>query len=428
MALPVPPRIIEAFASNGGIYNLIPTSQPVSPLNAASLDQGFPAITMQPEISGGLPPLGPDMNGILFMLSSHVVWLEGGMPYQWDATFAAAIGGYPIGAVLGSSDGTSIWYNTTAANSTNPDAGGAGWVPLLSYGEASIALTNANVTLTAAQYRRYFIEVHGTLTGNVQLILPAFLQSWLVINNCTGGFTVTAKTASGTGILIPQGGAAAPTSIYGDGVNIQTTGISTAGLAPINSPTFTGTPAAPTPPGGNNTTRLATTQFVQTAIAPLASLAALAAAVAPLAPLASPVLTGVPLSTTNASPTDSSAQIATDQFVQAAILAAGHGAVGTKGYVKIGTIIIQWGQIPAQSDSAYHTLTFAGGGGIAFPNHIYGVLVAPHQGAANAAIANAGTSVLASRNWLLASFDYIMSSNWNIGVIGIPGFYIAVGD
>lgn len=36
--------------------------------------------------------------------------------------------------------------------------------------------------------------------------------------------------------------------------------------APIASPTFTGTPAAPTAPAGNNTTRLATTAFVQTAV------------------------------------------------------------------------------------------------------------------------------------------------------------------
>lgn len=38
--------------------------------------------------------------------------------------------------------------------------------------------------------------------------------------------------------------------------------------APINSPTFTGTPLAPTATTGTNTTQLATTEFVQTEIAP----------------------------------------------------------------------------------------------------------------------------------------------------------------
>lgn len=36
--------------------------------------------------------------------------------------------------------------------------------------------------------------------------------------------------------------------------------------APIASPTFTGTPAAPTPTAGDNTTKLATTQFVSDAV------------------------------------------------------------------------------------------------------------------------------------------------------------------
>ena len=39
------------------------------------------------------------------------------------------------------------------------------------------------------------------------------------------------------------------------------------GLAPLNSPTFTGTPKAPTPGTGDSSTDIATTQFVQTAIA-----------------------------------------------------------------------------------------------------------------------------------------------------------------
>jgi hypothetical protein len=40
-------------------------------------------------------------------------------------------------------------------------------------------------------------------------------------------------------------------------------------LAPLANPTFTGTPAAPTPAGGTNTTQIATTAFIQAAIASL---------------------------------------------------------------------------------------------------------------------------------------------------------------
>ena len=42
--------------------------------------------------------------------------------------------------------------------------------------------------------------------------------------------------------------------------------ISTTGLAPLSSPTFTGTPAAPTAAGATNTTQIATTAMVQAAI------------------------------------------------------------------------------------------------------------------------------------------------------------------
>jgi hypothetical protein len=65
--------------------------------------------------------------------------------------------------------------------------------------------------------------------------------------------------------------------------------------APLTSPTFTGTPTLPTgtiavtQSAGNNTTAVATTAFVQTAISPLATSADVAAI---YAPLASPTFTG----------------------------------------------------------------------------------------------------------------------------------------
>jgi hypothetical protein len=64
-----------------------------------------------------------------------------------------------------------------------------------------------------------------------------------------------------------------PTHGFGqpDAVTIaqsQVTGLSASlsGLSPISSPTFTGIPAAPTATAGTNTTQIATTAFVATAI------------------------------------------------------------------------------------------------------------------------------------------------------------------
>jgi hypothetical protein len=79
------------------------------------------------------------------------------------------------------------------------------------------------------------------------------------------------------------------------------------GAAPINSPTFTGEPKAPTPAADDNSTKVATTAFVQTENALKA-------------PLESPTFTGDPkVPTPDTSDNDTS--IASTAFVQAAITA-----------------------------------------------------------------------------------------------------------
>ncbi|HFI9332037.1 TPA: phage tail protein [Escherichia coli] len=112
--------------------------------------------------------------------------------------------------------------------------------------------------------------------------------------------------------------------------------------APKASPIFTGTPKAPTPAAGNNTTQLATTAFVQAALtalingapATLDTLKEIAAAInndpnfsttinnalALKAPLSSPALTGTPTAPTAAQSVNNT-QIATTAFVKSAIAA-----------------------------------------------------------------------------------------------------------
>ncbi|HCX4663556.1 TPA: phage tail protein [Escherichia coli] len=112
--------------------------------------------------------------------------------------------------------------------------------------------------------------------------------------------------------------------------------------APKESPMFTGTPKAPTPAAGNNTTQVATTAFVQVALtalingapATLDTLKEIAAAInndpkfsttinnalALKAPLLSPALTGTPTAPTAAQSVNNT-QIATTAFVKSAIAA-----------------------------------------------------------------------------------------------------------
>lgn len=224
-----PPVIVEPFGLNaapGDITLPIPVASPGVP-GQASYDLGFPHETMLPIVAGGTPPFGQDVNGILYTVTASIAAAQAGQPWLYNATIVAAIGGYPVGTILGSADGAGLWINTVAANVTNPDGGAAsGWAAVYSYGATVVAgLTNANVTLTPAQWKKSRIAFTGALTGNIRIIFPVNdSQEWLLCNLTTGAFSLTAATAAGVGVVIPQGGMASPTGVYCDpGTGIQPT-------------------------------------------------------------------------------------------------------------------------------------------------------------------------------------------------------------
>lgn len=92
--------------------------------------------------------------------------------------------------------------------------------------------------------------------------------------------------------------------------------------ADIVSPTFTGTPAAPTASTGTSTTQVATTAFVANAVAVEDAVVALKA------PLASPTFTGTPAAPTAAIDT-STTQLATTAYVLAQAASVTPAAVST---------------------------------------------------------------------------------------------------
>ena len=218
----IPARLLKAFGLNG-LKNTIPTESSTSTDNSgvATYDKGFPAITMQPLSAGGIPPSGKDVNGILYALSLKAQWVDAGMGYPFNTDFATAIGGYPRGAVIPASNGTGSWLNQIDGNTTSPESpSGAttGWVPLDNYGYTTISgLSSTSVTMTSLQAAKDRIILNGNLTSNITLLFPAWMKSWTVINNCTGNFSVTCRTASGSGITV---GTSVTEKLYGDGVNV----------------------------------------------------------------------------------------------------------------------------------------------------------------------------------------------------------------
>lgn len=219
MPAPTPPVIPEPFAQDG-VRNTIPDTS-VDP-QRAQYNLGFPPQTMQPIDAGGKPPLGQDFNGIYWDITSWLFALQGGQLKAYDVAVSTAITGYALGAVVLMADGAGYWINTTNGNTTNPDAGGAGWQPVYAYGPGTISgLVGGSRTLTAVEASRYFLVMTGVLLANQQIVVPSAYRNWLIVNATTGAFTLTVKTAAGAGVPIPQGGSASPTAVWCDSVDVN---------------------------------------------------------------------------------------------------------------------------------------------------------------------------------------------------------------
>ena len=208
-----------AYSASGSYINTIPTASQIGIVNGkASLTDGFPPLTFSPISAGGVPPFGADFNGILNEITSIQQWQEAGGFFPFDATFATTIGGYPKGAILQSSTFNGLWVSTIENNSNNPDTTGTGWVSFAFEGIQNIAMSSTTVTLTNLQSAYPILNITGTLTANSTLIVPALAAEWIIVNNTTGGsYTLTVKTASGTGVALTR---AASTYTFCDGINV----------------------------------------------------------------------------------------------------------------------------------------------------------------------------------------------------------------
>lgn len=242
---PTPQVLFEAIASNatagaapGDKTSPMPETQPGT-ANAASIQDGFNALVMTNENAGGRPPLGPDMNGMFFLVSSHSLYVQCGQTYKYNADLATAIGGYLAGTILGMTDNTGLWLNILDGNTGDPDAGAGNWVPMAAYGFGTINTTGGTIVVPRSVSKYSVVVVNGILTSNLVLNFPGLVQQWLVINQTSGAFTTTAKTVDvgSAGQTIPQGGFNGPFGIYsiGDG-NIYPT-VPPLGVAIDQNPT-----------------------------------------------------------------------------------------------------------------------------------------------------------------------------------------------
>jgi hypothetical protein len=128
-----PPKFPKVWGQNaeGPFIRPIPIDSQIG-INPgfASLNDGFPPLTMTPTPAGGIPPFGQDMNGILKQVTQVQQWQQAGGIWQFDPAFATAIGGYPAGAILSSRVILGRqWMSTVDNNATDPDSASAvNWV------------------------------------------------------------------------------------------------------------------------------------------------------------------------------------------------------------------------------------------------------------------------------------------------------------
>lgn len=75
----------------------------------------------------------------------------------------------------------------------------------------------SNVSMTTVEAGNGIFLFTGVITANIAVIVPSTSKYWVVANRTTGNFSLTVKTAAGTGVVIPQGLAVV---VYCDGTNV----------------------------------------------------------------------------------------------------------------------------------------------------------------------------------------------------------------
>lgn len=136
----------KAFAWNATNKNTIQEQrQPSQDVQDATLNDGFPLITMTPQEAGGIAPNGQDMNGALYAISSDMVHRQKGLRIQFDPAYAAKIGGYEQGCILASNDYQRDYISLISNNLTDPNGSGTAGRWAIYSGAGSIASATASI-------------------------------------------------------------------------------------------------------------------------------------------------------------------------------------------------------------------------------------------------------------------------------------------
>jgi hypothetical protein len=125
---------------------------------------------------------------------------------------------------------------TQALGSTSTDIATLGYVSTATQGSVTVALTNANVTLTAAQYGSPVIVFTGTLTASVTITVPT-TGEWDFLNLTTGSFTVTISNGTGATQTVSQSTTSFTPLVSNSTEGVMSLSVAAAGVSSFNTRT-----------------------------------------------------------------------------------------------------------------------------------------------------------------------------------------------
>lgn len=155
--------------------------------------------------------------------------------------------------LIATGDQSGVWgitTNGTLGTLIEQALGGVGNIP--HNDTASITLTTLNGAVDQA--RNAVLVITGVLTADRQVICPDIEKLYIIVNSTTGGFSITLKTAAGTGPTIANGRSAL---VYCDGTNVN----DVSSNVTVNNANWSGTPLSV----GNGGSGGATPQEARTA-------------------------------------------------------------------------------------------------------------------------------------------------------------------
>lgn len=221
------------MSSSSTILDLISASQAQKEATANALfDSASPAIlfarraSTSSALTWGFYGGRVLVNTVLTSIANGTVALTASTTNYVEATSAGVVSKNVIAFTPGS---IPLYTVVTGASAVSSYTDERAWVvPSYLTQDITVSMTTADVTLSAAQARAEYIKVNGAFTGNRAIVVPNNGE-WRISHQSTGGFTLTIKTLSGTGVVVALNDIV---TVRADGTNVILISSATSGTPP----------------------------------------------------------------------------------------------------------------------------------------------------------------------------------------------------